>query len=233
VGIAGASKRETTTVVTTGIRMSERRPLAITAILPYSWIAQPGQAHISGVEDVLLGLRYRYELKGLQQKWDREGNFVIGTGALELNNGVIDHGSWTGPLDTMGAILASLERGKWSVIGYSVARFNLENADGDKAGDNLFAGGGVAYTPNEDFETGRLFSYQMGWSIEHYARDRVAGQLDDHSGGDELLLHPTFAFSPGHGVLVFGMASVPVWRDFADRTAQDAYRVGTGLVYAW
>jgi hypothetical protein len=233
LGTSGGPARETTTVVSAGVRLSRRYPLTFAAILPYSRISAPGRARISGAEDIVLGLRYRHDLEGLQQRWKREGNFLIGMGAFELNNGTIDHTRWSGPLDSMAALLGSLERGAWSAIGFSVVRCNLEDATGDKDGDTVFTGGGLAYTPGEDFQTGRLISYQAGWSFEHYARDRAAGRLDPNSGGDELLLHPTVVYSPGHGLLWFGMASLPVWRSFQDPTAEDRYRFGTGVVYGW
>lgn len=233
LGTSDSKTHETTTLVSAGVRLSKQRPLTFTAILPYSWISERGQAGTSGSEDVVLGLRYRHELKGLKEKWDREGNFLMGMGAFELNNGSIDHRAWTGPLDTLGAVLGSVERGKWSAIGYAVGRFNVEDSEGSKAGNTLFLGGGLGYTPNEDFQTGRLFSYQAGWSFEHYSRDRVNGQPDTNTGGDEFLLHPTIVYSPGQGLLLFGIASVPVWRDFKDSAAQERYRFGTGVVYAW
>jgi hypothetical protein len=233
LGSSDSKANETTTLVGVGVRVAKRRPLTFAAIVPYSWISVPGQARVSGTEDVVLGLRYRHDLKGLQEKWNREGNFLMGMGALELNNGTIDHSAWSGPVDGMAAGLASLERGKWSGIGYTVVRFNAENSEASKDGDHVFLGGGFAYTPNEDFQTGRLFSYQLGWSFEHYAQDRVNGQHDLNSGGDELLLHPTFVYSPGHAVLFFGVVSVPVWRDFNDAAAQDRFRLGTGVLFSW
>jgi hypothetical protein len=225
--------RETTTLVSAGVRLSKGRPLMFTAIVPYSRISEAGRPGRSGIEDIVLGVRYRHDLEGLQEKWDRDGNFVMGIGAFELNNGTIDHRAWTGPLDMMGALLGSVERGRWSGIAYGVMRRNLENAEGDKDGDSVFAGGGLAYTPNEDFQTGRLFSYQMGWSFEHYARDRIGRFSDANTGGDQLLVHPTFVYSPGYDVLLFAMMSAPVWRDFQGEAAPDRYRLGTGIVYAW
>jgi hypothetical protein len=129
----------------------------------------------------------------------------------------------------MGALLGSLERGKWSAIGYTVARFNAEDSEGNNNGDSLFLGSGLAYTPNEGVHTGRLFSYQAGWSFEHYSRDRVKRQPDANTGGDEMLIHPTVVYSPGHGLLFFGIVSVPVWHDFKDVTAQD----GTASEQEW
>ena len=233
LGSLDAKTNETTTLVSAGVRVSKRLPVTFTAIVPYSWISERGQSRTSGSEDIVLGLRYRHDLKGLQEKWDREGNFVMGMGAFELNNGNIDHRAWSGPLEPMGAVLASLERGKWSAIGYTVAHVNVEDSEGHKDGDTLFVGGGLAFTPNEDFDSGRLISYQAGWSFEHYSRDWAHGGPDVNTGGDEFLLHPTLVYSPGHNVLVFGIVSVPVWRAFKDAAAQDAYRFGAGVLYAW
>jgi hypothetical protein len=233
LGTFEAKTRETTALVSVGLRLSKQRPLTFTAILPYSWISERDKAGISGAEDILVGLRYRHDLKGLQEKWDREGNFLMGMGAFELNNGSIDHRAWRGPVDSMGAVLGSLEWGKWSAIGYTVARFNVEDSEGNKDGNNVFLGGGLAFTPNEDFQTGRLISYQAGWSFEHYSRHRIAGRPAHNTGGEEFLLHPTVVYSPGHRLLFFGIVSVPLWRDFQDPAQQDAYRFGTGVVYAW
>jgi hypothetical protein len=233
LGTMDSKTSETTTLVSAGVRLSKQRPLTLTAILPYSWISERGTGGTSGAEDFVLGLRYRHDLKGLQEKWDREGNFVMGMGAFELNNGTVDHRAWTGPVEPMAAVLGSLERGRWSAIGYSVVRFNVEDSEGNKDGNNLFLGAGLAYTPSENFRTGRLISYQAGWSFEHYAHDRVNGQAAPNTGGNEFLLHPTVAYSPGHGLLLFGSVSVPLWRMFEDSAEQDAYRFGTGVVYAW
>jgi hypothetical protein len=233
LGTSDVKSRETTTIVSAGLRLSKRRPLTFTAIVPYSWISAPGRARTSGTEDVVLGLRYRHDLKGLQEKWHREGNFLMGMGVLELNNGTIDHPAWTGPADSMGASLGSFEWGAWSAIGYGVARFNAENREGSKEGNTFFTGGGVAYTPNEDFQTGRLLSYQAGWSYEHYGYDRTSGEPDSTTGGAEVLLHPTFVYSPGHDLLFFAVVSFPVWRDFGVPGEGDRYRVGTGVLYTW
>ena len=61
----------------------------------------------------------------------------------------------------------------------------------------------------------------------------MAGAGDPNTGGKELLVHPTLVYSPGHGVMFFGLVSVPVWRDFKDPVEQDRFRLGTGVIYAW
>jgi hypothetical protein len=59
LGTSESKTHETTTLMSAGVRVSKRRPLTFTAILPYSWISEPGQVRTSGSEDFVLGLRYR------------------------------------------------------------------------------------------------------------------------------------------------------------------------------
>jgi hypothetical protein len=180
-----------------------------------------------------LGVRYRYDLAGLIEKWNREGNFILGMAGVEIPSGVIDHKAWKAPLDYLGGVLGSLERGRWSGIGYAYYRYNALFRTGTNTGNNLFLGGGLAFTPNEDPVIGKLISYQLGWSYERYFKDAIGGVRDPQTGGEEVLLHPTVAYSPGRGLLFFALVSIPVWRDFRDTLAQDRFRVGTGVVYAW
>ena len=48
--------------------------------------------------------------------------------------------------------------------------------------DNLFAAVGLRTPPTKILKPGALFSYQAGWSFEHYARDRVNDQSDPNTG---------------------------------------------------
>lgn len=232
LGPPGERSRETTGVLSAGMRLSKRRPLTLSVTAPYSWIRDAGGSR-RGAEDVLVGIRYRHDLQRLQDRWDREGNFVSVMGAVELNNGTIDHDGWNGPYETMGAVLGSVERGPWSLMGYAVARANVTDGAGSKDGNPVFAGTGVAYTPNEDMETGRLLSYQAGVSWERYARDRGARQVVDASGGTEVFVHPAIAYSPGHNLLFFGIVSLPVWQDMRDPATKTRYRIGSGVIYGW
>jgi hypothetical protein len=232
LGPPGDRTRETTGVVSAGTRLSKTRPITLSVTAPYSWIREAGGPR-HGAEDVLVGLRYRHDLKTLQDRWNREGNFVSAMGAVELNNGTIDHDKWSGPPEAMGALLGSVERGAWSLMGYAVARANVEDESGSKSGNPVFVGSGIAYTPNEDFATGRLVSYQAGVSWEHYAKDRSARQLVAASGGNEIFVHPAVAYSPGHNLLFFGILSWPVWQGVNDIATKTAYRVGSGVIYGW
>jgi hypothetical protein len=233
-GASGQKTQETTGVLSGGVTPVKGLPVTVTAIVPYSIVDQlDAGSSRSGFEDIILGARYRYGLSTLIEKWNREGNFLLGVASVEIPSGVIDHKAWDGPLDYLGGALGSLEKGAWSGIAYTYYRHHSPDNTGSKRGDNIFVGGGLAFTPGEDLTTGRLISYQFGWSYETYLRDRVAEIDDPNTGGRELLVHPTLVYSPGHGVMFFGLLSLPVWRDFRDPVAQDRFRVGTGVVYAW
>src|SRR5207302_5526002 len=186
----------------------------------------------SGMENAILGMRYKYVLEDLQKKWDRDGNFLMGVGAVELTNGIIDHPAWRGSPNGIGALLGSLEKGRWSGLAYAFGKFNGKY-EGTKKGNNLFLGNGIAYTPNEDMKTGKLISYQLGFSFEQTYMDRNIGQPVFGSGGNQALLHPTSVYSPGHGLLFFGVVSIPVYRNMRDTSQQDRFRVGSGVIYAW
>ena len=233
-GTSGQKTQETTWVISGGVNPVQGLPVTVTAIVPYSVINQlDAGSSRSGFEDIILGARYRYDLSTLIDEWNRDGNFLLGVAGVEIPSGVIDHKAWDGPLDYLGGALGSLEKGAWSGIAYTYYRHNSPDKTGSKKGDNIFLGGGLAFTPGEDFTTGKLISYQLGWSYETYLRDRVAGTDDPNTGGRELLVHPTLVYSPGHGLVFFGLVSLPVWRDFRDPVAQDRFRVGTGVIYAW
>ncbi|TLY37051.1 MAG: hypothetical protein E6K60_06015 [Nitrospirae bacterium] len=226
--------QETTGVIAAGANPLKGVPLTVTAIAPASLINQlDAGSSRAGLEDMIIGARYRYDLSNLIDKWNRDGNFLLGVAGIEIPSGSIDHKSWDGPVDYLGGALGSLEKGAWSGIAYTYYRRNSPDKTDSKRGDNIFVGGGLAYTPGEDVTTGKLISYQVGWSYETYLRNRVAGAGDPNTGGKELLVHPTLVYSPGHGVVFFGLVSVPVWRDFKDPVEQDRFRLGTGVIYAW
>ena len=97
-GIAGQKTQETTGVLSGGMNPVSGLPVTVTAIVPYSLINQlDAGSSRSGFEDVILGGRYRYDLSSLIEKWNRDGNFLLGVVGVEIPSGVIDHKAWDGP----------------------------------------------------------------------------------------------------------------------------------------
>ncbi len=228
-GTASERTQETTPLVTVGVTPVESIPLSVSVIAPASSInGLDGQGgDISGIEDILFSARYRYDLEYLQNLWGKEGNYIMGMAGVEIPNGVIDHPSFQGPIDSMGAMMGSLEYGPFSAIAYSFYRHNAANFL-DKSGDNLFLGGGLAYTPVDDQN---ILSFQLSFSYETYFADVVNGEIDNQTGGRGFIVHPTVYYSPGYNVSFFGVVSLPAWQSYADPTAQDRFRIGTGVIY--
>lgn len=231
-GVEGNRTQETTSLLSFGINPIKDIPLGFNIIAPVSSINpldnQGGGA--AGIEDIILGTRYRYDLEGLQQLWGKEGNYVLGMSAVEIPNGVIDHSPFQGPIDAMGALMVSLEYEQFSLLNYAFYRHNASDITGSKSGDNLFLGGGLAYTP---IDTETILSFQLGWTYETYFQDSTNGKIDPLTGGRGLLVHPTVVYSPAPGWLFFGVLSLPVWQAYEDSGSQDRFRIGTGVVYSW
>jgi hypothetical protein len=151
--------------------------------------------------------------------------------AAEVPSGSVDHKAFHGPMDYMVASLGSIERGSISGVGYVFGRLHGTSGN-DKAGNNLFFGTGLAWTPFDDPSNERLISLQLGASHEKYFKDVGTGALDDRSGGWGTLLHPTMVWGPGGNVLLFGMTSFPIAQSYRDPAAEDRCRVGFGIIWA-
>lgn len=221
--------QETTGLVSGGISPWSHVPLSFTVIVPASVIVAPGGETTTGVEDAIVGTRYRYDLKALQDRLGGEGNFLMAMAAVEVPTGNVDHRAFRGPLDYMGAALGSVERPPFSGLAYLFYRRNA-TVDDRRTGDHLLVGGGGAYTPWDDPKTERLVSFQLGLSYETYFRSTVAGVPQD-DGGRALLVHPTVVWGPGHRVLIFGLVTLPIAQTYRDEEQEERWRVGAGAMY--
>ena len=229
LGTGDSSRQETTGLVSAGFSPFDGAPLSFTVIAPATHVAGPGSAARTGPEDVIVGARYRFDLTGLQDRWNKEGNFLMGMAAAELPVGNIDHPAFQGSMGGMFAALGSLERGPFSGIGYGFYKLQ-GSSGGNKKGDSLFLGGGFAWTPLDE-PGGRLFSVQLGWSVESYFQNTLAGAIDEGSGGKAVLAHPTLVFGPGGKVLLFALCSVPVWQSYRNPADEDRWRAGAGVTW--
>lgn len=226
----GSNQRtqETTALISGGITPFERVPLSFTLIVPASRIDAP-DGTIHGIEDAILGARYRFDLDALKERFDSEGNFLMAMGAVELPTGSVDHDAFDGPLDYMTAVLGSIERPPFSGLAYAFYRYDgIQN--GVRPGAHLLLGGGAAYTPWDDPSTERLVSFQLGLSYETYARDEVDGDAT-MSGGRAFLAHPTIVWGPGGNVLLFALVTLPVVQRYRDEEQEERWRVGLGAIY--
>jgi hypothetical protein len=231
-GTSAQLRQEYTFLVSGGIAPFEKLPLGVTAILPLSHVYESPNPSTSkwAMEDAILGLRYRLDLKYLQRSFGKDANFVLGMLGSELPTGAMDHASFKGSVGFLGAAMYSIEYQSTSAITYGYYRRRSEY-QGSREGDNLFFGAGLAVTPWDDPSTERLVSFQLGFSYETYFKDFVAGQRVDQSGGWGALIHPTIVWGPGAHLLWFNLVSIPVAQSYANPVARDQWRFGSGLVY--
>jgi hypothetical protein len=230
-GPPDARGRETTGLLSAGVAPFRRFPISFTAILPVSRITEGGSSTtFSGREDMILGVRYRFDLPALQDRFDREGNFAMVMGAAELPSGNVDHKAFDGPMDYMVAALGSVEKGPLSGIVYGFGRMHGKTGEA-KTGNNLFLGGGLAWTPFDNPSTERLLSFQAGFSHELYFQDAISGATVSDTGGWGTLVHPTVVWGPGGRVLLFGTTSFPVAQSYRDPADEDRWRFGVGVIW--
>ena len=221
-------------LLSVGVSPFRSVPLSFSAALPASSIdaLDGGGGSRRGLEDAILGARYRFDLTRLQERFGKDGNYVMAMAAVEVPTGSVDHAAFRGPLDGMTALSAGIERGPLSWNGYGFYRRHGSDA-GTRAGDNLFLGGGMAYTPFDDPARERLISLQLGLSYELYARSTIAGAPVPDSGGRGLYLHPTLVWGPGGHILLFTSTSLPVFEDYRNTADNNRWRVGAGIIFLW
>lgn len=233
LGTAGARTQESTMLLSAGVTPFRSVPLSLSLALPMSSIdtLDGDAASRRGLEDAILGVRYRFDLTGLQKRFGKDGNYLMGMAALEVPTGSVDHATFHGPLDGLTAVTAGIERGPLSWNSYVFYRRNGTDAAGAHAGDNLFLGGGMAYTPFDDPARERLISFQLGLSYEIYARNTLAGAAVADSGGRGLYLHPTVVWGPGGHILLFATTSLPVFEDYRNTADNNRWRAGAGIIF--
>jgi hypothetical protein len=231
LGRAPDRTQESTLVLSGGVSPFRSVPVSLSLLVPVTLVAPlDGGERRLGAEDAVLGARYRLDLTGLQRRFDRSGNFVLGMAGIEVPTGTLHDGFLRGSFGWMGAALASLERGPWSAISYVFYHRHLPH-HGETHGSNLFAGTGVAFSPWDDPATGRLLSVQLGASYELATPDRLDGRDVPGTGGWSVLAHPTAVVSPGGHVLLFALASIPLVQRYDAPAAEPRWRVGAGVIY--
>jgi hypothetical protein len=228
-GIPSERTQETTTVLSGGFSPF-RPPLSFSIVMPFSVVSPPGPGGArAGLEDAVLGLRYRVELPGVERALSLGESYVLGVGGVEFPTGTLDHGFGEGAAGIVAAGLFGLERGPFSTIGYTFFHRHAVYK-GVRESGNVFVGGGAAWTPVEDPQTGRLFSLQMGLSRETTFREEVDGLPITESGGWVVLVHPTIMWGASENLMVFGMTSLPVAQDWHEVAERERFRVGAGVI---
>ena len=96
---------------------------------------------------------------------------------------------------------------------------------------NTFAGGGIAYTPIDDEEQGKLLSFQLGISYERTFQAEENGAVVADSGASGAFIHPGLVFDISPTVQVFTLVSLPLAQQYNSIIDRQRFRFGTGIIW--
>jgi len=228
-------RRETTTVYSVGFKPLKKQPLSIAFVLPVTFASgvaapsTPGSVN-RGFEDSVLTARYRVDAPSIASSLGLEQSYLMGVGGLEMPTGNIDHPFGTGALGEIVAGLFSVEKRPIAAIAY-VYYHHKGVYNGLRDSGNMFAGGGIAYSPLDDEARGRLFSLQLGLSEERTFSSEEHGLPLPDSGASGVFVHPGIVFSMSPSLQFFGLVSLPLTQQYNSVVDRQRFRVGTGIIW--
>jgi hypothetical protein len=228
-------RRETTTVYSVGCKPIKTQPMSIAFVLPVTFASgvaapsTPGSVN-RGFEDSLVTARYRVHASGAASSLGVDQMYVMGVGGLEMPTGNIDHPFAKGAFGEIAAGLFSVEKRPIAVIAY-VYYHHKGVYDGVRDSGNMFAGGGIAFTPIDDEAKGKLFSLQLGVSEERTFASEENGLPLADSGASGLFMHPGVVFSVSPSVQFFGLVSLPLTQQSNSIVDRQRFRLGTGIIW--
>jgi hypothetical protein len=228
---AGADKTQTTTtVLSAGLQPSKRIPLSLSFVVPFSIEEEVGAPTKRAVEDSLVSARCRMAMDGFARAWGLDESYVMGVGGVELPTGTMDHPFGRGTPGSIAAVMVSAEKRPFAGIAYTYLH-RAGSHQGNRSNNNLFVGGGLAFTPLDDEEHGKLLSFQIGASYEETSQEEEGGVPILLSGGHGTFVHPAFVFDIGPHVQIVNLLSVPIsqsWRSLNDR---QRFRFSSGAIF--
>jgi len=228
-------RRETTTVYSVGFKPLKKQPLSVAFVLPITFAGgapdpgSPGAAN-GGFEDTVLTARYRVEAGGIASALGLDQSYVMGVGGIEMPTGTFDHPFGKGAFGQIAAGLFSVEKRPIAAIAY-VYYHHRGVYEGTRDSGNTFGGGGVAYTPIDDEDRGKLFSLQLGVSYERTFQSEESGILVADSGSSGVFVHPGVVFSVAPSVQFFGLVSLPLTQQYNSIVDRQRFRVGAGIIW--
>ena len=223
LGTAGARTQESTMLLSAGVT-----PLRSVPAVGEPRAADVQHRHAGrrcgsrrGLEDAILGVRYRLDLTGLQERFGKDGNYLMGMAAVEVPTGSVDHAAFRGPLDGMVAATAGIERGPLSWIGYAFYRGHgtrlrrrarrRQPVSGRRHGLHALRRSGAR-------AAGQLAARAVVRDLR--AQHRRTARRCRTAVARGLYLHPTVVWGPGGRMLLFGTTSLPAFEDYRNTRRQ-------------
>ncbi len=238
-GINGTETDETTFILSGGLSPIRDVPWSVVLVRAYTYqttrMPVPGPGPFSACdgclrrENMLVSTSWRFDLKSLQERWGKDGNFALVSAALEPPTGDKDYPAFQGPFKYIAAGMFAFERGPFATVVLGYYRGNTLDSTSSKKGDNFLVGAGFAYTPID--RPNRLLSFQLGAGYEYHFSDVDHGS--DIGGGGELLVSPTIVGSPMKNMRIFALVSLPVAQNYSADYQHDRWRVGVGVIYSF
>ena len=105
---------------------------SVTATVPFE-AERASDEEATGVQDLVLGIRYSPALQGDES--------LMAVLTIEPPTGTLEHRA----VGIGGGLIFGNEWGRWSVITYGLGRTESSLDEGEKRGNRLFLGGGLAY----------------------------------------------------------------------------------------
>jgi hypothetical protein len=227
-GLDKDTQRQTTTVFSAGFRPVKTKPLSLAIVVPITFASTTGAPATHHFEDSLISARYRVGADRLASSLGLDEGYVMGVGGLELPTGTTDHPFGHGGVGEIAAGLLSVEKHPIAVIGY-VYYHHAGEYRGIRPSGNIFAGGGLAWTPIDDDAAGHLFSLQLGMSEERtFASEQSGVLLTDNTSG--VFLHPGIVFQTTPRFQFFGLVSLPVAQTWNSVINRQRFRLGAGTI---
>ena len=184
-----------------------------------------------GLEDAILGVRYRLDLTGLQERFGKDGNYLMGMAAVEVPTGSVDHAAFRGPLDGMAAATAASSAGRSPGTATASTGGTARDSAGARAGRQPVSGrrhGLHALRRSGARAAGQLAARAVVRDLR--AQQRAGAPVPD-TGGRGLYLHPTVVWGPGGRILLFGTTSLPAFEDYRNTADNNRWRVGAGIIF--
>ena len=221
--------RETTTVFSAGLQPF-KRPLSFAVVVPVTFASGLNDSSHHGFEDAVVSARYRISADRLATSLGLDETYVMGVGGLELPTGTLDHPFGRGSAGEIAAGLVGIEKRPIALIGYAYYH-HTNSYRGTRPSGNVFAGGGVAWTPIDDDAAGKMFSLQLGLSHERTFASEENAIPDVDSGSSGTFVHPGVVASATRHLQFFALVSLPVhqaWRSLEDR---QRFRLALGTIF--
>ena len=197
-------------VLSVGTSVSEQ--WSVTATVPFE-AERASDEEATGVQDLVLGIRYSPALQGDES--------LMAVLTIEPPTGTLEHRA----LGIGGGLIFGNEWGRWSVITYGLGRTESSLDEGEKRGNRLFLGGGLAYERRS-----LPFSPQLGVSWERTGRRREEGRLVPGSNSSALMVHPTLSKTFHDSLQTFLVVSLPLAQRSGDEGWQ-RFRIAVGMVW--